>query len=398
MSEPADTASSPAESPQPAPLAQRLAEPLANQVRRLRGRFARRPNAIQTRTGSEPLELKTVHPHWIVGRDLCLYRAEDFAAIPKNRRDAAVALRIPVWSPFERTAHHCVWSGTTALVWFWDQDAVDIHPADLGITEPETDTEAPESPARVRILPESVFQPRPGPGLRLQACANGFDLQYWHDDILHDSLWLPNPPDPARIRAFTSQVAIAPDDALDTSPPEPEFSPASFSPDPWYSPLTPQAWLLANERTLVILGLAFFAAVAAFEEARVWRYHFAHQAAAAELREIDRELAPVLDARNELNAIDARNAFLAELLNEPSQAGLMLRVHRALPDEMTEFQAWRYQQRDLAMTLSDDPGLDAVAVVAELQAEPMFKDVQPGRTQRDGTEITLRIDPTARQP
>ncbi|MDE0177672.1 MAG: hypothetical protein OXP36_03680, partial [Gammaproteobacteria bacterium] len=181
-------------------------------------------------------------------------------------------------------------------------------------------------------------------------------------------------------------------------PQEPEPSPASFSPDPWYSPLTPQAWLIANERTLVIAGIAFFAAVAAFEEARVWRYHFAHQAAAAELREIDRELAPVLAARNELAAIDNRNAFLTELLNEPSQAALMLQVDRALPGATTQFQAWRYQQRDLSMTLSDHSGLDAVAVVADLQAEPLFKDVQPGRIQREGTEITLRIDPTARQP
>ncbi|MDE0441405.1 MAG: hypothetical protein OXL38_04705 [Gammaproteobacteria bacterium] len=400
MSDPADTAP-PDASRHPQARAERFAKPLANHYRRWRRRFARRPNAIQTRAGSEPLDLKTVHSHWIVGRDLCLYRAEDFAAIPKNRRDAAVALRIPVWSPFEHTGHHCVWSGSTAMVWFWDSDAVDIHPADLGIPEPATKTTGPESPAaRVRILPESVFQPRHGTGLRLQACASGFDLQYWHGGVLHDSLWLPDPPDAARIRAFTNQVTIAPDAPDDATPlpQEPEPSPASFSPDPWYSPLTPQAWLIANERTLVIAGIAFFAAVAAFEEARVWRYHFAHQAAAAELRQIDRELAPVLAARNELAAIDNRNAFLTELLNEPSQAALMLQVDRALPGATTQFQAWRYQQRDLSMTLSDHSGLDAVAVVAELQAEPLFKDVQPGRTQRDGTEITLRIDPTARQP
>ena len=398
MSDPADTAP-PDASRHPRGRAERFAKPLANHYRRWRRRLSRRPNAIQTRAGSEPLDFKTVHSHWIVGRDLCLYRAEDFAAIPTNRRDAAVALRIPVWSPFERTGHHCVWSGSTAMVWFWDQDAVDIRPADLSIAEPETHAVAPGSPA-VRILPESVFQPRHGTGLRLQACASGFDLQYWHRGILSDSLWLPDPPDATRIQAFTSQITIASEDAAAATPipQEPELSPASFSPDPWYSPVTPQAWLIANERTLVIAGIAFFAAVAAFEEARVWRYHFAHQAAAAELRQIDRELAPVLAARNELAAIDNRNAFLTELLNEPSQAALMLQVDRALPGTTTQFQAWRYQQRDLSMTLSDHSGLDAVAVVAELQAEPLFKDVQPGRTQRDGTEITLRIDPTAQQP
>lgn len=397
MSEPADTAAPTDASQHAQSRAERLPKLLANQLRRLRDRFARRPNAIQTRAGSEPLTLESVHSHWIVGRDLCLYRAEDFAPIPKNRRDAAVALRIPVWSPFERTGHHCVWSGSTAMVWFWDQDAVDIRPSDLGAADPETEAATPV--AHVRVLPESAFQTRHGTGLRLQACANGFDLQYWHDDILMDSLWLPEPPDSARIQAFASQAPIVAD-ATDSGAivEEPAFSPVSFSPDPWQSPLTPQAWLIANERTLAIAGLALFAAVAAFEEARVWRYHFAHQSATAELRQIDAELAPVLDARDELMAINARNAFLADLLNEPSQAALMLRVDRALPSNTTQFQTWSYQQRDLAMTLSDIRSLDSVAVVAELQADPMFKDVQPGRNRREGTEITLHVDPAARQP
>ena len=399
MSERADTASQGDPDPQPATRPRQLTEPLANRLRHWRRRFARRPNAIQTRNGSEPLGFKSTHAHWIVGRDLCLYRQEDFAAIPKNRREAAVALRIPVWSPFEHTGHHCVWSGSTAMVWFWDQDAVDIHPADLGLPETETASADPASQtSRVRVLPESVFQPRHGTGLRLQACANGYDLQYWHDDILKDSLWLPQPPDAARIQGFLSQAPIVADDATAMTLEEPVASPPAFAPDPWYSPLSPQAWLIANERTLVIAGLAIFAAVAAFEEARVWRYHFAHRAAVAELRHIDEELAPVLDARDELVTLNRRNDFLAGILNEPSQAELMVRVDRALPSDSTEFQAWRYQQRDLAMTLSDTTSLDTVAVVSGLQAEPMFKDVQPGRARREGTEITLNVDPRARQP
>ena len=397
MSTAADTTPQADPGTRPAARARHLTLPLANHLRRWRRRLAPRPNAIQTRNGSQPLDLKSAHAHWIVGRDLCLYRAEDFAAIPKNRRAAAVALRIPVWSPFQRTGHHCVWSGSTAMVWFWDEDAVGIQPADLGLPETETVSQNPTGPgSRVRVLPESVFQPRHGTGLRLQACANGYDLQFWRDDILKDSLWLPAPPDAARVQAFLSQAPIDADAAV---PPEaPAASPSTFAPDPWTSPLTPQAWLIANERTLVIAGLAFFAAVAAFEEARVWRYHFAHQAAAAELGEIDRELAPVLDARDELFALNRRNAFLAGIRNEPSQAELMLRVDRVLPSDSTELQAWHYQQRDLVMTLSDNMGLDSVAVVAGLQSVSMFKDVQPGRARREGIEFTLAVDPEARRP
>ena len=372
------------------------------QLHRWRARFARRPNAIQTRTGSGALDFKSVHAHWIVGRDLCLFRAEDFGTIPKNRRDAAVALKIPVWSPFQRTGHHCIWVDSTAMVWFWDADAVVVHAAilDLPDTDPQRDPSGPT--ARVRILPETVFQPRGADGLRVQECHNGFDLQYWRDEILLDSLWHPEPPDHNRIDAFIAQARIGTaeqdTDGTAVMPSEVPVLPLGFVGEPWVSPLAPRAWLIANERTLVIAGLAFFAAVAAFEEARVWRYHFVHQAAVAELRQIDEELTPVLDARDELVDIIRRNAFLAGILNEPSQPELMLRVDRALASDTIQFQAWRYQQRDLAMTLSDRKGIDPVAVVTNLQAEPLFKDVQPGRTQRHGIEFRLMIDPASRTP
>ena len=122
---------------------------------------------------------------------------------------------------------------------------------------------------------------------------------------------------------MVSQTQIDAGDDPSLALDEASLSPISFTADPWYSPVTPQAWLLANERTLVIAGLAVFAAIAAFEEARVWRYHFAHQAAADELRQMDEELAPVLDARDELVTLNRRIDFLAGLLNEPSQAELM---------------------------------------------------------------------------
>ena len=51
-----------------------------------------------------------------------MYRCEDFARVPKNRRRSALELRVPVWSPFERTGHHCVWSGSAAMVWLWNAE------------------------------------------------------------------------------------------------------------------------------------------------------------------------------------------------------------------------------------------------------------------------------------
>lgn len=370
------------------------AEDVIAAVRRLRSRFARAGNAIQTRTGAEGLPLKTVHPHWIVGRGLCLFRSEDFANVPKNRRDAAVVHRLPVWSPFQRTGHHCVFSGSTAMVWFWDADVVDPRP-DLLDLDSDADL------ARVRTVPETVFYPRPqagdGPGadgrsggFAIQRCHEGFELQFWRNAALVDSLWQPERPDPARIEWFVARQELAGDTA-DDAPAEP--APATAV-EPWAFPITPRAWLLANERNLVIAGLALAVAVAGFQEARHWRLHLAARAAESELAEIDSELAPVLGARAELAALNRRTERLAGLLDTPSQAFVMARVDQALPDPATEFRGWRYQRGELVVILGDR-NLDTVATVAALQGDSLFTDVEPGQAQPGGMEIRLRIDPAA---
>ena len=362
-------------------------------LRRLQHNFARRRSAIQTRTGVALLEPKSVQSRWIVSRSLCMYRTEDFANIPRNRRDAAVALKIPVWSPFERVGHYCAWSGTTAMVWFWNADIVEADAELLGLRPHDT---APTGTPRsdVRMLPETVFYPKEPDGVHLQPCREGFDLQYWRDGALLDSLWLAEQPDAYRVDAFAAQHVVDGETAAGDTVPVPTVpaaTPATFAADPWAAPPNPRAWLIANERTLVVAALAFFAAAAAFQEARYWRYHFAHAADAAELRAIDAQLTPVLDARDKLAALSGRNAFLARALDHPSQALLMLHVDRALPSRASQFRSWRYQQGEVSMLLSSTGPQDPVAIIANLQAVPLFADVRPGRSDQDGLEVHLRV-------
>lgn len=364
---------------------------MADAVRRLRHRFARRRSAVQTRAGVALVEGKSVQSRWIIARSLCMYRSEDFANIPRNRRDAAVALKIPMWSPFEQVGHYCAWSGTTAMVWFWNAAAVEADAALLGLRARDSTAGTPQPD--VRMLPETVLYPKRPDGVHLQACREGFDLQYWRKGALVDSLWLAERPDAPRVDAFAAQHVhdADPDDAEAPVAAVPPASPPTFSADPWVAPPNPRAWLLANERALVVAALTVFAALAAFQEARYWRYHLAHATDAAELRAIDDELAPVLDARDKLVALNSRNAFLAGALNQPSQALLMLRVDGALPSKAIQYRSWRYQQRDLAMVLSSNAAVDPVAVIANLQAVPSFADVRPGRSDQEGLEVRLRI-------
>ena len=90
----------------------------------LRRAFSAKSNVIQTRAGAAVLPAVAARSHWIVGRALCMYRREDFSAVPRSKRRAALELKLPVWSPFERTGHHCVWAGGSAMVWFWDEDEI----------------------------------------------------------------------------------------------------------------------------------------------------------------------------------------------------------------------------------------------------------------------------------
>ena len=123
---------------------------------RLRRRFSNKPNVIQTRQGTERLPFKSFHPHWIVGRGLCMYRSEDFGNVPRNKRRAALDLKLPLWSPFANTGHHCVWEGGKAMVWFWDADAVPAVPPP---------GRPPHAPSPRRRLFENAAPHPPGDGL-----------------------------------------------------------------------------------------------------------------------------------------------------------------------------------------------------------------------------------------
>ena len=110
-----------------------------------------------------------------------MYRCESFANVPRSRRRSALELKLPVWSPFVRTGHHCVWSGDSAMVWFWDQDKV---AAARGARGGRLRGAAARAAAQVRVLPETVFGERRPGGVYLQPCREGYELQHWRASLL----------------------------------------------------------------------------------------------------------------------------------------------------------------------------------------------------------------------
>ncbi len=345
----------------------------------LRQRFSHQPNVIQTRAGVERLPVQSLRPHWVVGRDLCMFRCEEFANVPRNRRRAALALKVPVWSPFERTGWHCVWAGGLAMVWFWD-DAV-VRPR----AEPFA---TPIDLARAQICPETALLPRREGGVSLQRCARGWELQHWREGALRHSVWYPERPDAAEVSAALARHGIAatlPEAAVQAAP--------SYAAQPWRSPQTPAEWLIANERPLAVAAVLAIALAAVWQETRFWKLTHMQAAAAETFAAVEAELGPIARTRAEAVRLRRRNDAVAGILNVPSQAYVMGLVDAAIPSESTRFFEWRYQQGELTVIVEDtQQNLDTVAYVRALEAEPLFEQVRVGRTQgEDRVRITLRV-------
>ncbi len=358
----------------------------------LRRRFSNRPNFVQTRDGVERLAVRSAHPHWIVGRGLCMYRRHDFANVPKSRRRAAVELQLPVWSPFRRTGHHTVWQGSEAMVWFWDEDAVAEVQHAFRTTPAGRDAPPTED---LHVLPETVFLPRQDDGVRLQPCRAGCELQHWRDGVLEDAFWYPDRPDADQLDSFLARPGVP--DAVAARLVQNGAAQAlrpEHAAEPWASPVAPADWLQSNERATAAAAILLLAVVAVWQEARYWKIDGLAATAQAEFDTQQEALAPVLATRDEILSLSRRSDAMTTVLNAPSQAHLMGLVDQAIPGESARFAEWTYQQGELEILVTDDDALDPVAYVRALEAVPRFEAVRVGRASRPGSvEIALRVRP-----
>ena len=302
-----------------------------------------------------------------------MYRCENFDGVPNQHRRKAVLLKLPLWSPFANTGHHCVWSGAKAMVWLWDADQVVADAERLGKSE------------NIRVVPETVFYPRKPDGAYVQQCRRGFELQQWRDDVLTDALWQAESPTAEVIARFAGHHG-APDGA-GTVP----TAPNTLAEDPWSGPVPIPEWLIANERRLATIGIALFAVVASWQEGRIWHSTLGADRAEDELIAIEEELGPLFQQRNEVLALHRRNEALAEILRRPSQAAVMRQADLAVPSEDAEFQEWRYQQGELKLVVTD-PLADPVEYVRRLEDQPLISAVEPGPSRGQGrVEFNMRV-------
>ena len=329
-----------------------------------------RRGVFEGRAGREPFGGVFTRRWWVLGRALCLYRCEDFPGVTRGRRARALALRVPVLSPFERTGWHAVWAGARAMVWLWDEAAV--GPVAAG------------DRSGLRPLPETVLRPRKGDGLHVQACREGFELQRWREGVLEASLWVPERGCPAEVAWGLGEGA-----GLEEAP---EEWPAAREASLWPGARGAGARLEAAEGALRI-GLVMALGVAlGWQEVRHWRFAERERAVGEALRAVDERLGPVLAARGAYERARAENEALSALLGAPTQARLTFLVDRALPGAAGRFREWRYEDGVLALVVAD-PAPDPVPYVRGLEAEPWFGDVhvEPAASQGGESRLTVRL-------
>ena len=351
-------------------------------LKKLQRRFSRSPNVLQTRSAAELLPFRSLRAHWILGRSLCMYSCLNFAQVPRSRREAALRYRMPALSPFERTGHCAVWSGSEAMVWYWDADVVDSQ------ARQELLPPAGADPAHCPVLPETLFRPPQQDGLHVQACSEGYEVQHWRANILRAAFWTAAPPSPQRLAAFADSQGL---DAGADAPKAPVHE--QLLDEPWSAVLSPREWLAANELRLAG-GIALLLCVGmVWQGARHWRYGLAESGLVSAFEAVQAEVAPLMAARRGHRDLSVINAHLAGLLRQPSQAYLMGLVDQAMPHGDARFEEWHFQEGELQVVVENAQG-GPVEYVRLLEGQPAFVDVrveQAGR--QDRLRLSMRVAP-----
>jgi hypothetical protein len=343
---------------------------LLDKLKKLFRHFYNKPVFLQAQVNTQMMDWPAKEPQWILGRALCMYRSENFANVPKNRRIAALNTQLKVWSPFEQTGHFSLWVNSVVMVWYWDTEGLKF---DEG---PDEDW---------AVYPETVFQSKQKDGTLVQVCQQGFDVQCWRDDVLVESLWQMSEPAELQLEQIAKRVGVERDLSKVSVP-------AEINKEPWVTKSSIPETFLINETPIVFSLFLILGAIFVWQEVRILKFDYLARSIDARLIEMQEELLPLLEARNALQASRNKNGLTTKVLNTKSQAQLMVMVSRRLPNESALFKEWHYQQGELKFVIEDD-NLNPIEYVSLLQAEPLFKQVRAEQARgKDRIQIALLIE------
>ncbi len=322
---------------------------------------------------------------WVLARALCHFKLVELSHVPLQARAQALSLQVAQFSPYPATGHHAVWRNGRALVWYWDQTAVQRGMAEASLAA-----------RRVRVLPESVLYAPGAAGLRLIRNLQGVEGQYWQDDRLLQSRWWKEVPGAAEWLAFQRDIGLAGENRQSDVPPP-------LNLELHHTPLLSSSaggevtgW--RDERAVyALLALALFIPTAWFG-AKLIKSELAQRAVLASTVELERKALPQFNIREQALRAAARSQALRQLDPYPSQLELMARVASALPKGATYLREWDFHDGKLKIVLvMQNEAFSSSALVGALEKAGGFENIQvaPGN---DPKVLSINMGVTSVRP
>jgi hypothetical protein len=284
--------------------------------------------------------------HWIVGRELLIYKSVNLSLVPKLHRQQVLAQNITRFSPFQNTGRYLIEEKGSAEVWIWDE-ALRLEEVHRVVNR---SAGLDRKLQRVKPIPEPLlFKPSLN-GRVDQPMAEGVDVQTWREGRLTNSSW-----------------------QLDG-----EFKTES-------NEAKPESWLDARHRNsgdvepiiwrsgFWLLGLFLFYQVGVYSG---WMNT---------LEEHERKYAEetirasgLIELRNEARLERQLNDQLTIWHSQPLQISVIAEFDRLIP-ETAKLRSWSYDDRKLKV-LVVDPELNNRTYVENLEGSQTFADVriEPG--------------------
>ncbi len=318
---------------------------------------------IKLLAGRSEYELVTLEsPTLIIPRKFLFYQCMEFDSVPRALRANLLLQRVRQLSPFNNPATWHVSEGNNAQVWFWDAERVIRmhHEQDL---------------PTLSVVPEIMLYPPLDNGLRVQACIDGWELQYWSAKLLRHSRWFAQKPD-ARAQADFVRVCGATEDE--------QWSEASSEllSKPWNEKAFWSKENLQSEAVAPRLVLGVFLVWFCLQLGLGLGVQIKKTFLSASVVSKNHRLADVVKQRDGALQQQEFNQAVSAIVDRPSQLHLFAQV-RACLSGVNNFMIldWQYQRGQIAVVLQQE-NLDTRALIEACNKNPLFSDVraEPGIT------------------
>lgn len=323
---------------------------------------------LQTTEKTETPATRFGSLQWVLARPLYRFQTFDLTQVPGKNRSQALHLELAQWTPFSNSGYFVGWHGAQALVWGWNADKVQAAITAQGL-----------KPKRVQILPETLLRTPLQSGLCITRCHEGFEGQLWQDRLLVRSRWWPQPPSADEWLSFQRDASIPPAEQQNQSPATREAPPLA---KPWLHQSESAASIGTQvERPAMALGLLCLLAPALWFGFNLYKVQLSIDQLREQQAQLQREAAPILQARSQALDHLARINALQALARNPAQLTLMNRLAEVLPKNAYTLKDWDFSGRQLKITLTAATDVSATPIIYVTQQAGLFSDVKalPGR-------------------